>query len=195
MLSKRADEDGFTLIELLVSITILGILMAAVSAAMMVGLSTNATSGTRIDESRDEQFVAAYFSADAHGATTITAGGGGPVPAPKCNFAGGGGFLVVEFAGLDFSEASPPADIPRTVSYVRRPAPSGGTDELHRLVCTGGAAVPATGQDTTLATNLSAGGSAAACIFTPPPGGCVGVRMTLKSGTLDYAVTGYKRTT
>lgn len=193
MPSTRDHEAGFTLIELLVSITILGVLMGAVTAAMMVGLGTNASTGTRLDESRDEQFIAAYFSSDVQGAQTIRLGGGPAVP--TCKFAGGGGTLVVEFLGEDFTDGAVPADTARTVSYVRRPAAVGITDELHRLVCTGGAATPAPGGDTTLARNLSATPTTACVSPGSPAPPCSGVRLTLISGSLKYTLTGYKRTT
>ncbi len=192
MLTTSQREEGFTLIELIISITILGILMAAVSAAMMVGLSTNATTGTRLDESRDEQFIAAYFSADAQGAKTIKAGVG---VVATCKFPGGGGTLVVEFVGEDFSDDAALTLTPRTVSYLRRPSPDGGTEELHRLVCVGGAANPGPGEDTTLARNLTPGDWSAGCIFAPLPiGTCVGARVTMRSGSLEYTLTAYKRT-
>lgn len=183
----RAGDAGFTLIELLVSIAILGVLMASVTMAMMVGLRTSASSGSRLDESRDEQFIAAYFSADAQGAKTIRVGGGPTLP--TCKFSGGG-TMVVEFIGEDFTEAAEPAVTARTVSYVR-PTAGGQTDELHRLVCTNGAATPAPGDDTTVARNLSAW--SAACLPSAPS--CVGVKLTLNSGDLQYSLTGYRRTT
>jgi len=186
----RESDAGFTLMELLISITILGILMAAVSAAMMVGLGSNKSTGARIDESRDEQFIAAYFSADAQGAQTIRAG----AVAPNCVFAAGGGTVVLTFVGEDLTDVSPPAVEKRTVSYVRRAAPGGRTDELHRLVCKGGATTPGDDGDTTLARNLSAEPT-----VTCDDGACSPssrwVNLTLNSGNLKYTLTGYKRTT
>jgi len=185
MLSTGDRQVGFTLIELLVSITILGILMAAVSAAMMVGLGTNASTGTRIDQSRDEQFIAAYLSADAHGATTIKGSG----TTPTCTFPGGGWRVVVEFVGEDFSEEAEPTVTKRTVSYLIPAAPVGRPGELHRLVCIGGAVNPAPGGDTTLARQVTSGSSS--CVNDP----CSVVQVKLRSGDLAYTLTGRKRTT
>lgn len=193
MPSTRDREAGFTLIELLVSVAILGVLMAAVTAAMIVGLRTNASTGARLDESRDEQFIAAYFSADAQGAQTIRVGGGPVVP--TCRFPAGDGTVVVEFVGEDFTDAAAPTVTARTVSYLRRPAAGGGAAELHRLVCTDGASTPAPGGDTTLARNLSATPKATCVSSGPPAAPCNGVRLTVTSGSLEYTLTAYKRTT
>lgn len=184
-LNTHPDEAGFTLIELLLAITILGILMASVSVAMIVGLRTNESTGARLDESRDQQFVAAYFSADAHGAQTIKTSG-----APTCDRAGGGGILVVEFLGQYVSDSDPPTVKDRTVSYVLRAGPAEPTREMHRLVCMDGKATPAAGGDTTLARGLSDSPP----IVTPCPAGCTDVTVTLTSGGLTFAVTGHKRT-
>ncbi|MGB9376775.1 MAG: prepilin-type N-terminal cleavage/methylation domain-containing protein [Mycobacteriales bacterium] len=188
--APRRTDGGFTLIELLVSITILGIIMGAVSLAMMTGLGTNKSTGDRLDESRDEQFVAAYFSADAQGANDIRRG---PSRTPACNFTTAGGSLVVEFRGKDVDQAG--TVTARNVSYVRRAAPGGNGEELHRLVCLGAETNPASGADTTVARNLSATptvrctGTGSRCNTTTTR-----VDVTLTSGSLSYTLTAVRRT-
>lgn len=193
--SARDHDAGFTLIELLISITILGILMAALTAAMFVGLNSNAGTGNRLDQSHDEQFIAAYFSGDAQGAFDIWPG---PTRPPACKFSDGVGTLLIDFVGEDFTDAAAPTVTARSVSYVRRPAPGGKSDELHRLVCTGGATTVGPGGDTTLARSLRPTWSLS-CFGAVAPRGCKGVDLTLKSGPDDdpyeFTLTAYRRTT
>ena len=194
MLTPRRDESGFTIIELLISITILGVLMAAVTGAMLVALDTNAATGTRIDESRDQQFAAAYFSGDVQSAKTITLGaaGGAPNLAAKCGTTPA--VLVVDLVGQDF-DVSTHALITTVVSYVRIRGADGVTDELHRRVCTATTAAPSfplpvpDGMDTIVARNLSPAWSAG-CLAA----GCTGIVVTLRSGGLEYTLVGYRRT-
>ena len=65
MLSRRPPRDeGFTLIELVISISILGI-MAVALIGMLFGYVRNANeTSTRLNESSDQQFVAAYWQND-----------------------------------------------------------------------------------------------------------------------------------
>ncbi len=66
------SEDGFTLVELMVSVAILGIIIGAISAAIIVGLQTSDRTTNRLAESHDAQDVAAFFVTDMQSAVTVT---------------------------------------------------------------------------------------------------------------------------
>jgi prepilin-type N-terminal cleavage/methylation domain-containing protein len=194
------DEGGFTLVELVISIAILGVVMAALTAAMLVLLDSQGSAGTRLDESRDLQFAAAHFGDDVHGANSVAAGG-----TPRC---GSDPAALVEFVGADFDDATPPVTATTVTTYVLRTVT--GSDgvtsrELHRLRCSSAAATPAYpltppagGGDITVAYRLSTGTSpVVAC--TPAPCGAgttsVEVSFTEQSGELTYSLVGDRRTT
>ncbi len=191
MTDRLQRDDGFTLVELLIATLILAILLVAVSAAMIVVLRTTGSTDVRLSESRDQQFAAAYFSEDAHGATTVSIGG-----TPKC---GTDGAAVVEFVGQDFDAALTVTT--KVVTYVVR-AGSGAdgstTRELHRLLCTAPTATPAyplsSPRDVTVARQLAdSSATSVACIGA----GCATVQLTVRerSGDLEFTLTGHRRTT
>jgi len=65
MLSRgRRRSDGFTLIELIVTVAIVGVIAAALAGVVIQYLRVTVSARTRMNESPDEQFVAAYFQQD-----------------------------------------------------------------------------------------------------------------------------------
>ena len=187
----RRDDDGFTLVELLISVVVLGILLVAVSAATMAVLRTTGSTDVRLTESRAQQFAAAYFSADAHGATTVSTGG-----APRC---GSDPTAVVEFIGQDFDDALTVTT--KVVTYVVRTA--SGADgaagrELRRLICTASTATPAypltPTREVTVARELA---ESAPTSVTCSATSCATVQLTVRtrSGDLEFTLTGHRRTT
>ncbi len=120
---------GFTLVELVIAISILGVVMAALTAAMLVAMTGNSQSGERLGESADVAFAASYFADDAAGAQTVTAGG-----ATRCGTAGK---AVVEFQGTTFATGNLPQVT--VVSYLLETVGSGTTAsrQLHRSACIG----------------------------------------------------------
>lgn len=58
------EEDGFTLIELLVATLIVGILISAIGAALLVGLKTVDSIGTTLRQSHDAQLLATWLEPD-----------------------------------------------------------------------------------------------------------------------------------
>jgi len=69
--TSRFREAGFTLVELLISISILGIIMAALGAAIFLGLKNTDITNYRMLESHDEQVLSVYFQEDAASATGV----------------------------------------------------------------------------------------------------------------------------
>jgi prepilin-type N-terminal cleavage/methylation domain-containing protein len=86
--TSDSGESGFTLVELLVVAALLGIVVVAVSSALIVGLRTFAGTDNRIVSSTDAQLLSVYLPADlqsvgvaprsivADGAHTTTTTGG-----------------------------------------------------------------------------------------------------------------------
>lgn len=194
MLSPRRD-DGFTLVELLVSVSILTVLLGAVSGSLYVALRTAASADQRLGESADELTATTYFGDDVHGARSVSVG-----RTPRC---GTDPAAVVEFVGLDFTDDASFIPITTAVSYVLRTVTAAGgttTRELHRLACTAPTTaptyplVPAT--DVTVVRRLSSGAPTVSC-GSP---GCaafaqVSVTLRAESGNLTYTLTGRRRTT
>lgn len=72
MTAARRDESGFTLVELLVASTAVAILMAALGAALVIGLRTTDDTNQRLRESHDAQMAASWFVPDVHSAGAVT---------------------------------------------------------------------------------------------------------------------------
>lgn len=119
---KARAEHGVTLIELLVAITILGILMAAITSSIIVGLRTTDETGQRLAESHDAQLVQVYFPNDVASATDISLTDNACASAPP----------VVRFRWVD-------AGVTKIASYVL--AISGTERRLTRVYCEDGVEV------------------------------------------------------
>lgn len=65
---RERGEDGFTLIELLVTTIIVGIVMGALSSAIVVGLRTTDETTERLADSHDLQLLSVYWPADVQSA-------------------------------------------------------------------------------------------------------------------------------
>jgi prepilin-type N-terminal cleavage/methylation domain-containing protein len=156
-------DGGFTLVELVISIAILGVVMVAITGALIVALKANKETDTRLDESRDVQFSSTWFGDDVQSANRISTSG-----SPNCG-TDPDTALVVKFANTDIAvvPASPPVVTTDalTVSYVLRPAATGGGKELHRLACSPAAGVP---MDTVVARLLSGVAADAPSVACPP---------------------------
>ena len=73
--TRTHDEAGVTLIELLVSVSLLGLLMAALSGALIVGLRTTSDTQTSLGQSNAEQLVSTYLTKDIQAAVTVRTSG------------------------------------------------------------------------------------------------------------------------
>lgn len=117
MPSPRLREDGgFTLVEMMVAAVILSIVVAPLTASVLLGLLTVTQSQSRVTHSADEQLVASYFNTDVQSATTAGTGA-------YCS--GGGAELVLAWTDPKTTQS-------RQVAYVVSGA------ELTRIVCVDG---------------------------------------------------------
>jgi prepilin-type N-terminal cleavage/methylation domain-containing protein len=189
LLARRtwSDETGFTLVELVVSITILGILMPAIAAAMFAALSTNRSTDVRLSESRDTREIAAYLPDDAAGATSFVTG-----QTARCGI---GGTALVEFRGLRFDSTQ--ASQTTVISYLvttETAADGRPTRVLHRFSClatTSSPVYPLTADsDIPLARYLSTTINPTVSISS----GTVQLTTTSRSGDLVTTVSGHRRT-
>lgn len=147
------DDRGFTLVELLLATAILGIIMAALTTMMIGALTTDGSTGARIDSTRAEQFAATYFADDVQGAAST----GGVIVSGTAQC--GTETAVVEFRGTAFDPQTL-ADRMTAVAYVLRNTTANGraAKELHRLACAAatGSSTPITpAKDVTVARGLA----------------------------------------
>lgn len=66
------DDQGFTLVEVLIAVTILGMIMSAIAAAVIFTIDTTKSTSNRLSDSVDSQITSAYFVRDVQGAGYIT---------------------------------------------------------------------------------------------------------------------------
>jgi prepilin-type N-terminal cleavage/methylation domain-containing protein len=128
---RTPGEDGLTLIEMLVALTILGIVMVVLTAAVIEGLRDTQSADVKFTESNGAQFTSLYFTHDVQGAENVSLND----TASTC-----GGAAVLKLN-------SPAAD--RIVAY----ATTGSPLQLVRRVCSPSSATPLT---TTLVSALNA---------------------------------------
>lgn len=114
---RRPRDDGFTLIEMLLTVSIMGVISAALFGVVLSYFQVSASTRTRLSESTDQQFVSAYWQQDVSalgrraltGGTTTTSqsvwvgaaapgGCGSSVP----------GTVVVSFAWREFQTGTDP---------------------------------------------------------------------------------------
>lgn len=130
----RSNAAGFTFIELTISISILGILMSAITSAMLVAFKSTAVANEQLGENGDLQFASIYFPNDVRSSNQLTALG-----SARC----GTGTLVLEFSGPDFDTSLKP--VTRVVSYVTtlKKTPDGvSVLQLWRLACATDSSAP-----------------------------------------------------
>ena len=69
----RRSEAGVTLIELLVAVSIMGILMFALTSAVFVGFRSTRDTHTSLDQSNAEQIITTYVTKDIQAADAVVA--------------------------------------------------------------------------------------------------------------------------
>ena len=67
----RRSEAGVTLIELLVAVSLMGLLMTALTGAVIVGFRSTRDTHTSLDQSNAEQIITTYVTKDIQAADTV----------------------------------------------------------------------------------------------------------------------------
>jgi prepilin-type N-terminal cleavage/methylation domain-containing protein len=132
------SEAGFTLVELLITMTILGIIMSSIVAALVFGFKTQGDAGNRMALSHDEQLLSLYFPSDVQSADSISGADLAAGTATGCSsapLAGGNNVLHLQWTNPSggFLAASYRAEQPAASSW-----------QLTRYSCVVGSAAKAT---------------------------------------------------
>lgn len=155
---RRLGDEGFTLIELIVTVSIMGVISAALFGVVLSYFQVSASTRTRLSESTDQQFVSAYWQQDvsalgrrALAGTTITTSQSVWVGAAAPGGCGSSvpGTVVVSFAWREFQTGSDP--VTAWDGTVQEAAYVASGTVLKRVRCKAGVVGPAH----TVAHNLS----------------------------------------
>jgi prepilin-type N-terminal cleavage/methylation domain-containing protein len=154
-LARGKNVRGFTLVELLITLTILPIVIGALSLGIIAVFSLNSQTSNRFADTSDAQVVASTYQNDVQSAGYITTNSNS---SPQCGAGTGTQLLALESVPNQKT-----GDFQTVISYVA--VPTGTTYSLERLYCTGGNVSPQSA--TTLAFNLPSP-TAATAPLTPP---------------------------
>lgn len=127
--SRDTSSAGFTLIELVIVAGVLPIVIGALAVGTIAVFSLQGSVSNRLTDSGDAQIVSLHFQNDVQSAALMTTSNSAVSPAP-C----GTGFQVL---GLQLGNEN-------EISYTTAAAPTGGTYQLTRNVCSGGSVTPST---------------------------------------------------
>jgi prepilin-type N-terminal cleavage/methylation domain-containing protein len=203
--AERTDlshEAGFTLVELLVVAALLGIVVVAISSALIVGLKTFAGTDNKVISSTDAQLVSVYLPADLQSVGTapgsVTADPTYTTATPGGNFAVGViGDCAPANTGTDINVLRLSwADDGGGASYVvvYRVVLSDGDWQLRRYACIDGALTA----DTRVARNLAGNTSADELVTVNDPQVTLQLRSKARAPgdptNFTYAITGTRRT-
>jgi prepilin-type N-terminal cleavage/methylation domain-containing protein len=189
-LVRRIEDDdaGFTLIELIITIFMLGVVIAPLTAVVILQLKNTDSTSARMSESHDAQLAGAYFAQDAQaigvrGAYTSTAEPSF-VQSVETNAAAGGGLYpcgtggtpdaVVRLAWDDYDDATVASRTQKRIAYVVEGS------ELHRIECAASSAVVS---DLTIAHELVAPFASISCT------NAAGTAMSCTGSTLPATVS------
>ena len=151
---RLQGQAGFTLPELLLVVVISGLILSVIAGAFLVSAKTTSVAGTRLDESRDAQMVAAYFNADLANSNFFSRTN--RAPWSDCSLTG----ITEPIAMIGWKEGVTEKD-----AFYFRPT---SNKELRRRYCENGVTV----SDIPLAQNLAATPPEVTC---RPPLGCAPV--------------------
>jgi len=142
---KNHDDDGFTLVELLVTLTILPLVIGALSLGLIAVFSLNSQASNRVTDTADAQVVASTYQKDIQSAWLITTDSNA---SPQCG-AGTGTLLL----SLESVPNQSTGDFQTRISYVAVPtSPADTAYTLVRLYCTNNSLSPSS--ETTLSFDL-----------------------------------------
>jgi prepilin-type N-terminal cleavage/methylation domain-containing protein len=136
------QEDGFTLIEMIVNVAIIGIIGSALTGVVLSYLKTTADTESRLVESHDVQFAAAYWQRDVASIGVRSYDSGTKTfplqqsvnVTPSCTLPAGTPVVTLAWSEYTASDSTA-APTTITVSYVAETDTSGYN--LLRTRCTG----------------------------------------------------------
>jgi prepilin-type N-terminal cleavage/methylation domain-containing protein len=180
-------EDGVTLVELLVATAIMGIIIPAMTGAMVMGWRTTDDTIARLSDNRNREITPSLWTRDVQSTKTVDKNGA----VTTCLI--GGDALIARFTWAETPGTGPPA-VTRVVAWVW----SGSTTKLlERRFCATGASITssvATAHDVSLVPVATcrdaAGGSVTGCGATT-----VVVELLVTDPSGSYRATGRKRST
>lgn len=137
-------EDGFTLPELIITVTIIGIIATGLTGVVISYLRTTTDTQSRLTESHDVQFAAAYWQRDVASIGVRSYDPGTKTfplqqsvnVTPACNLPSGPRVVTLAWSEYTSSDSTA-APTTITVSYVAEP--DAGGFNLLRVRCTGSA--------------------------------------------------------
>jgi len=135
-------EDGFTLPELIITVTIIGVIAAGLTGVVISFLKTTTDTQSRLTESHDVQFAAAYWQRDVASIGVRSYDSGSKTfplqqsvdVTPACSLPTGTRIVTLAWSKYTSSDSTA-APTTITVSYVAEPD-TGGYN-LIRTRCTG----------------------------------------------------------
>jgi prepilin-type N-terminal cleavage/methylation domain-containing protein len=184
---KTRNTEGFTLVELLITLTIIPLVVGALSLGIIAVFSLNTQTTHRLTDSADAQVVASTYQKDVSSAGYITTAS---TSSPQCGASAG----TTQLLSLESVPNQKTGDFQSVISYVGVPVSGSAvpTYTLERLLCQNGSSTPTS--EATLAYDLPTPTSATAPL-TPPTITCsTGASPSICSGTNDtcqQCTTGY----
>ncbi len=133
---KTHQRDGFTLVELLVTLTIIPLVVGALSLGIIAVFSLNSQASNRFTDTADAQVVASTYQKDVQSAGYITTDS---TSSPQCGAGTGTQLLALESVPNQKT-----GDFQSVISYVGIPVTNGSTTTytLERLYCQNGSTTP-----------------------------------------------------
>jgi prepilin-type N-terminal cleavage/methylation domain-containing protein len=128
---RRQSQEGFTLVELLIVVTILPMIIGALSIGLISVLSLQSSVSDRLSDTSDSQVVMASYENDIQGAAEVTTAASST---PQCGVGTG-----TQLLGLEFDLNQTTGTYSTLVSYVSVPVGATSTS-LERLICSQSAA-------------------------------------------------------
>lgn len=175
---RATRDDGFTLVELVITIAITGIIMGAVTTALIAGFKITDETNARIAHSNDRHIAAAYFANDVQSASDPAAGGVVLGGSALCT-SGSPGTTIISFKSTDtVSVASSETTVSVTYAFV--------DGVLKRRFCH----PPDDPTDTDVATSLASSPTASASCTALASDSC---ELVLTDENGSYTLTGHRR--
>lgn len=165
---KNQRNVGFTLVELLITLTIIPLVIGALSLGIIAVFSLNTQTSNRVTDTADAQVVASTYQKDIQSAGYITTDSNS---SPQCGAGTGTQLLALESVPNQRT-----GDFQTVISYVAVPTSAAATSySLVRLYCTNGSVSPVS--ESTLsfdlpAPSIPAGANPSYKPLTPPTVTC-----------------------